>query len=801
MKHKQQLSEINAAGSWRYKTEELRGENAINKRKADAYYDEFTYSGEKKPLTGGKKSKDEKTPGYVPQVFTSDPNKTPAENLTEATKVAKENKENGYDASGNAFTVVEAEGGNLNQQNVNEVLNIDLNNMFVSSIEPGVLQSLDMFERLKTAGAISADDMKNIFAPTSVGDPILKGILESRKNKNTAPTNVKEWVESNDRTNDLAINSKSGTSFTMPFANINTRTGKAIFNEDQYGDPKKLKETIQKSGGNFFLGRTNEDPVWSQPYKSDDPTYNYTSNVIKNITKFIYQNSENSIVKQEVNEKGLFQKLANANAVSENYQDAKTWKTNAKNAIIADMYNSGKNDKEIRQDFGIPIFENGKFSGYSMKRYEEELENSFDASDNFNYGYQPLTNYEIQVNKYETSLGKTLVDNPNVPGGKEWIKTGPATGGVESPYSNPDQNKETRDNRSFYVGPHDDRKTINKNFKGSEAAGDVWIEMTPGAGWAPPTLASYSPAQVSNIFSKKFGASARAIYSNSNDKGILTEAIPGFASASGNTFDPKYGIGAKGLKADVNLAKADSPGSVAFGTWIQDWENIKGQVNGNNRRMTFNGLGSSGWEKGAGEDGDMGEVNKKGIALMNKFMEWTQENGTKANAFDMIAQKYANDSKDNAGMKFMLPDKFLKSELIDAEKNPNGLLSKEDYDLLTLNGLGVIGEQGDFNNLLIKSQVSAFQAHVDYRQGYTWKHPSNLGEYNIRVGGKGEPDYITTIKLFDYDGKLVGEAENNVTGFGSNIDNSRDDGIDAINFYVNEQLAKTVKQAENIQNK
>ena len=147
-------------------------------------------------------------------------------------------------------------------------------------------------------------------------------------------------------------------------------------------------------------------------------------------------------------------------------------------------------------------------------------------------------------------------------------------------------------------------------------------------------------------------------------------------------------------------------------------------------------------------------------------MDWTKENDTKANSFNMIAQKYANDSKDNAGMKFMLPDKFLKSELIDATKNPNGLLSKEDYDLLTLNGLGVIGEQGDFNNLLIKSQVSAFQAHVDYRQGYTWKHPSNLGEYNIRVGGTGEPDYVTTIKLFDYDGKLVGEAENNVTGFG-----------------------------------
>jgi len=816
MKHKQQLSEINAAGSWRYKTEQLRGDNAINKRKADAYYDEFTYSGEKKPLTGGKKG--EKTPGYVPQVFTPDPNKTPAENLTEATKVAKENKDNGYDASGNAFTVVEAEGGNLNQQNVNEVLNIDLNNMFSSSIEPGVLQSLDMFERLKTAGAINADDMKNIFAPTSVGDPILKGILESRKNKNTAPTNVKEWIESNDRTNDLAINSKSGTSFTMPFANINTRTGKAIFNEEQYGDPKKLKETIQKSGGAFFLGRTNEDPVWSQPYKSDDPTYNYTSNVIKNITKFIYQNSENSIVKQEVNEKGLFQKLANANAVSDNYQDAKTWKTNAKNAIIADMYNSGKNDKEIRQDFGTPIFENGKFIGYSMKRYEEELENSFDASDNFNYSYQPLTNYEIQVNKYETSLGKTLVDNPKVPGGKEWIKTGPATGGVANPYKS---GSEEKLNRTYIIAPEnmgdrwdtkmsEEEKAIlhyqrNKNFKGSEVAGKVYSEeigmRAAAAGVEPDEFyAEYSPAQVANIFSKKFGASARAIYSNSNDKGILTEAIPGFASA-GNTFDPKYGIGAKGLKADVNLAKADSPGSVAFGTWVQDWENIKGKVNGNNRRMTFSGLGSSGWDKGAGEDGDMGELNEKGIALMNKFMEWTKENGTKANGFNMIAQKYANDSKDNAGMKFMLPDKFLKSELIDADKNPNGLLSKEDYDLLTLNGLGVIGQQEDFNNLLIKSQVSAFQAHVDYRQGYTWKHPSNLGEYNIRVGGKGEPDYITTIKLFDYDGKLVGEAENNVTGFGSNIDNSRDDGIDAINFYVNEQLTKTVKQAENIQNK
>jgi hypothetical protein len=844
MKHKQQLSEINAAGSWRYRTEQLRGANAINKRKADAYYDEFTYSGEKKPPTGGKKGKNEKTPGYVPQVFTSDPNKTPAENLAEATKVAKENKDNGYDANGNVFTVVESEGGNLNQQNVNEMLNIDLNNMFSSSIQPGVLQSLDMFERLKTAGVISADDMKNIFAPTSVGDPIFKSIKEKqiKINKEYADNPVKAWVESTGRKRDLSLRSTE-LSYVMPDANVNTKTGKAIFDEEQYGDPKKLKETIQKFGGNFFLTRTNEDPLTRDIVVSDDPNYNYTSNVIKNITKFIYANSENSIVKQEVNEKGLFQKLANANAVSDNYQDAKTWKTNAKRAIIADMYNSGKNDKEIVKDFGTPYFDdNGGFIGYNMSRYEEELENSFDAADNFNYSYKPLTNYEIQVNKYETSLGKTLVDNPNVPGGKEWIKTGKPTDvfapnmlhatmedlmtGNFSPYASGNQELT---NRIYQVDPANlkdifaqqvgnpyqkksqeekDRSgyMVNKNPKGSAVAGksygnDVGSRAAAAGVTSQYYYAQYSPGEVSNIFAKKFGDAARAIYSNSNDKGILTEAIPGFASASGNTFDPKYGIGAKGLKADVNLAKADSPGAVAFGTWVQDWENIKGKVNGNNRRMTFNGLGSSGWEKGAGEDGDMGEVNTKGIALMNKFMDWTKENDTKANSFSMIAQKYANDSKDNSGMKFMLPDKFLKSELIDATKNPNGSLSKEDYDLLTLNGLGVIGQQGDFNNLLIKSQMSAFQAHVDYRQGYTWKHPSNLGEYNIRLGGTGEPDYITTIKLFDYDGKLVGEAENNVTGFGSNIDNSRDDGIDAINFYVNEQLAKTVQQSKNIQNK
>lgn len=831
MKHKQQLSEINAAGSWRYRTEQLRGANAINKRKADAYYDEFTYSGEKKPPTGGggggKKGKDEKVPGYVPQVFTSDPNKTPAENLAEATKVAKENKDNGYDASGNAFSVVESEGGNLNQQNVNEVLNIDLNNMFASSIQPGVLQSLDMFERLKTAGVISSDDMKNIFAPTSVGDPIFKSIKEDQVkiNKEYADNPVKAWVESEGRERNKSLRSTQ-LSYVMPDANVNTKTGKAIFDEEQYGDPKKLKETIQRSGGAFFLARTNEDPLVRDIVVSDDPNYNYTSNVVKNITKFIYANSENSIVKQEVNEKGLFQKIANANAVSDNYQDAKTWKTNAKRAIIADMYNSGKNDKEIVKDFGTPYFDDkGGFIGYNMSRYEEELENSFDAADNFNYSYIPLTNYEIQVNKYETSLGKTLVDNPNVPGGKEWVKTGKPTDvfapnilhatmedlmtGNYNPYSGRGDyynslNRVYEDNQpSAYFGK-DPNKDTNKHIKGSAAYNLSW-QNSDNAGMEgynnSPIYTNYAPSEISAKFAKRFGESARAIYSNSNDKGILTEAIPGFASASGNTFDPKYGIGAKGLKADVNLAKADSPGSVAFGTWVQDWENIKGKVNGNNRRMTFNGLGSSGWEKGAGKDGDIGEVNEKGIALMNKFMDWTKENDTKANSFNMIAQKYANDSKDNAGMKFMLPDKFLKSELIDATKNPNGSLSKEDYDLLTLNGLGVIGQQGDFNNLLIKSQVSAFQAHVDYRQGYTWKHPSNLGEYNVRIGGTGEPDYVTTIKLFDYDGKLVGEAENNVTGFGSNIDNSRDDGIDAINYYVNEQLAKTVKQAENIQNK
>ena len=100
----------------------------------------------------------------------------------------------------------------------------------------------------------------------------------------------------------------------------------------------------------------------------------------------------------------------------------------------------------------------------------------------------------------------------------------------------------------------------------------------------------------------------------------------------------------------------------------------------------------------------------------------------------------------------------------------------------------------------MRSNTTPFQAHVDYRGSYTWRHPSGLGEYTVRAGGKGEPDYVTGLKFFDYDGKEVASGTNNVTRFGGNLDQSFSNGVDAINKYVYEELAKVAKQKENIQN-
>lgn len=775
MKHKQQMGEINAAGSWRYKTEQLRGQNAINKIAADAYYDEYTYSGGKKPAKGTGSGSGSGSRSGTGGTGTGtgngvqwkwDPNKNATQNIEEARRIAKENKANG--TAGTAFTAAPVEGNNLNDQRKDKLVGNKATTVYNESVQAGLMQALDMLAEAKRKGNVTGDEVFNMFAPEGV---------KPKNNPFKGPGGsdpVAEWKKKYDPDYD------KGT----------------VYDLSVYSDPAKLKQMIQKDGVEFLLARTN---MGKSGTGSNDIKHNYLGQVIKKVNSWTGQNSSLSEVKQATQAKGLTQSLANAYAVSTNIQDFKDWRIKAKDAIVDDMYNSMKEKPEIIQDFGTPQFDaRGKFTGYDMTNLKFQLDKSFDAAGNYNPNYRPFTNYEANIRDYEFKQGKVWNGTSMVPqSGNQTFSFGQNRAMTDADFAGADDINQV----AYAQGdPYRYQETtnvegfgsnINRLPKGSTAS--TLSEISPFAeNFAVPQATSV----ISKNFSDQFYKSAMNIYGNGDDRNVLDKPVPFFDAVGGG-----YGVGSQGLAAHVNLAKPNSQESLAFMTWGADWQGIRGLINGETRRMSFNGLGSTGWEAGKGEDGEVGEVNEKGVALMNMFMAWAQEHKTEANSFQMIAAPFANDDMDNTGMKFMLPEKFLKEQLIDADKNPNGTITKDDYDLLTKYGLSVIGQQGDFNNILMRSNTTPFQAHVDYRGEYTWKHPSGLGEYSVRAGGKGEPDYVTGLKLFDYNGEEVGAATNNVTRFGGNLDQSFTNGVDAINNYVYNELSKVAKQKENIQNK
>jgi hypothetical protein len=178
-------------------------------------------------------------------------------------------------------------------------------------------------------------------------------------------------------------------------------------------------------------------------------------------------------------------------------------------------------------------------------------------------------------------------------------------------------------------------------------------------------------------------------------------------------------------------------------------------------------------------------------------MEWTKKHGTKANAFDMTAQRIAAQDMSKGAMTINLPDKFLK-EMLQEEKNPGGYLSQENYDALVKNGLSVIAPNNNFNNLLHNSTMSPLQSHVEYNNEYTWQHPTGLGSYTIRKGGDSEPDYVTETILKDYSGKQVGSLINNSTMFGANLENDLNENIGTLNEWATRGLKQSSMQSQNI---
>jgi hypothetical protein len=479
-------------------------------------------------------------------------------------------------------------------------------------------------------------------------------------------------------------------------------------------------------------------------------------------------------------------------------QDVKSWRYKTRNAIVDDMYTNLKDDEKMKLDFGTQKFDrNGKFLGYDMSNLRTELNNMFDASGNINKDYRPRTNYGRDLAQYN----RLRSDNENAPfafGNPDEYQDSKNALGVDQYEILKNKGKEFITNNPFdknvtnltEQNPYRYAKSTAKEagrgtMKDKDLTATTYYEKLTGE-------------DVSSRFASQFAKSARDIYMDLDDRHVTSQfKMPFFDQVgSGGT-----GIGAKALNAIVDLSKPNSDGAIAFWQFGKDWENIRNNVDGLKRVISFKGADVTGYNSGkVDEDTNLSESSTGiGKRLLDDYINWTKKNDTEANAFDMTAQRIAAENSKLGSMKIMLPEKFLKEQLQDETKNPNGYLDQDNYEKLTKYGLTVISPKQDFSNILHNSLVSPLQAHVDYNNEYTWEHPTGLGTFKIRKGDENEPDYVTETIVKDYSGKEVDRSINNSTMFGANLENALSSGIDDLNSWVYEDLKMFNTQRQNIQ--
>lgn len=780
IKHAQQISEINQAGSWRYNTEKLRGQNALNKIQAEAYYDEFSYSGDKLEVGkgsgsksgGGKKDSGKKVSTQEIEkasVTASNPLATQEEKmkaLAVLKKAEKASKE-----SGASFKTVEPEGGNLNKQNAADIEKEEIKNQYNENAKGAVIDLLKTYEQAMDKGTLNEEQFFQLVKPRYAKKlteaekkmPAYSGYLEEHE-LYTNPKALRKKIE------------KEGVEFLL--ANTNMKVA------EEWNTGKSDKE-------NIAWNKKNQNKLNSSK-KSED---NYLASIITKGTQWVTKNSGLTEVKAAVYQ-GLDNKLTQANLITKNMQDVKEWRYKTRNAIVDEMFTNLKDDEAMKLDFGVQKFDrNGKFLGYDMSNLKTELTNMFDASGNINKDYRPKTNYGKDLAQYN----RLRSGNANAP----------------FAFGNPDDYQSTTNIFGVEIAPdvinNKGREFVTHNV---EKGTGYTTEQNPyrydqvNARDAGRTNMSNDPTtyyekltgeDVSSRFAKQFAKSARDIYMDKDDRHVTSQfKIPFFDQVgSGGT-----GIGAKALNAIVDLSKPNSDGAIAFWQFGKDWENIRNAVDGSKRVISFQGASITGYNSGKVDENTNLSESSTGIGkrLLDDYMNWTEKNDTEANSFDMTAQRIAAENTKLGSMKIKLPDKFLKAQLQDATKNPNGYLDQDSYDNLTKYGLTVISPKQDFSNILHNSLVSPLQAHVDYNDEYTWEHPTGLGTFKIRKGDNNEPDYVSEMIYKDYDGKQVGSSIiNNSTMYGPNLENTLEGGISSLNEWVYDKLKMYNTQRQNIQ--
>jgi hypothetical protein len=778
VKHAQQMSEINQAGSWRYKTEQLRGQNALNKIQAQAYYDEYSYSGAEKgsgkkgsgKSGSGKKVSDQDVAKANETV--NNPYATQEEKVKALATLKKAEESNGTGSSFKSFDPKQS----VDKQNLANIEKSAITNQYHENAKGAVIDLLKTYEQAMKNGNMSKKQFFDLVKPKHA-----KMLTEEEK-KHPAYTDYLE--EDRLYTSPSALRKKiekEGVEFLL--ANTNMKTA------EMYDVDKSEKENIawnKKSQKKLQFSKADED--------------NYLKSLITKGAEWTTKNSELTEVKS-ARVQGLDDKLTKANLITKNMQDVKSWRYKTRNAIVDDMYNDLKDDENMKLDFGTQKFDrNGKFIGYDMSNLKTELNNMFDASGNIDKDYRPRTNYGRDIAQYNRLRSGTK-NAPFAFGNPDEYQSEKNAFGVEI---NPEV---IRNKGSEFITHNMDKGTgylTEQNpyrYEQSTARNAGKDLVMYGSQGSDPTTyyKKLTGEDVSAKFASQFAKSARNIYMDLDDKHVVSQfKLPFYDQvASGGT-----GITSTGLQTLVDLSKPNSDASVAFWQFGKDWQNMRSKVDGDKRVISFEGANLTGYNSGKVDKDTELSKSSTGIGkrLLDDYFNWTKKHDTEANAFNISAQRIAAQNVNMGAMTINLPEKFLKEYLKDEKKNPNGYLDDDTYKKLTENGLSIISPNNDFSNILHNSLVSPLQAHVDYNDEYVWNHPSGLGTFKIRKGDENEPDYVTEMIYKDYDGKQVGSSIiNNSTIFGPNLENALEGGISDLNEWVYTDLKMFNQQRQNIQ--
>ena len=814
VKHAHQMSEINQAGSWRYQTEQLKAANKMREIEARAYYDEFTYTGEKKAgKSSGSGSKSGKELTYQDLASANATLANPSASKEEKDKAQetkiKFEKQQDEDEQGNFRTKDKGTSGNLPGQNTLDLATKGGTTLFDKEGKPAVTALIQMYKKQmeshppkmtkeQFAKAMGLD--KHVMNKDLLNHPAYQGKgeggLPSYTEMHDLATNPDKLLEK--------INSKDGFEFIMTMTNmkkaptvVSTADGKV--NPWLESDAKKRGYAIytkDKSGKTkLHVDYSPQNDAFSK-----NPEFNYLYQVTSNGKKYVDQNPKSSAVQEAMNQ-GLGTKLVNSIVIADNMQDYKNYRDKSKKAVIDHMYAKLEKDPEMMRNFGTPVFRNGKYQGTDMERLREELENMYTYSGNLNTNYKPKTNYQLEAERERYAINQNNylqgLQGRGAPllGPQDYnpVKYNSATGELErKPAGKAVYNAKTN---SYTSGSLDE-----------VAKSQNWYYSTAND---PNQKIFSSDKEVSDFLSNKFAAeyanSIRAIY---KDQAMTKEGTP--VDVTSNIPVPGYekvddgsGIGMLGLTSTVNLA-ANTDATQAFYEFTNNWDKMKNSLDGLNSVMSFEGTEITGFNSGKVDKNADLASSKTGLGkrIMDEFLKWTTNNATAANRFDMDAQRIAAQNQDLGAMTMMLPESFLKTILKDKDKNPDGYLEKTDYDNLAKYGLSVIAPNSQFDNLMHNSIVTPLQAHVNYRGDYTYEHPTGLGTYRIRRGGDNEPTYISELTYKNYDGSIIGSPiTNSSANLGRNLEADLNDGIDELNWWSAQGIKQAVQQQKNIQMK